>query len=166
MKKGILRIFAKFTGKRLCQSLFFNKVGGLRYATLLKKRLWHMCFPVNFTKFLGTPFFIEHLWTTALMFDKVLLNPFICSTYFWHSLLNAHDECTEYSPANIYLFKVNNRITWKKCEIWSKLTIKTPERSPWRRSGVFIVNFEHYFTSFSSVSIIDFEQVNDSMEVS
>ena len=25
----------------------------------------------------------------------------------------------------------------------SKLTIKTPERSHWRRSGVFIVNFEH-----------------------
>ena len=25
-KKGILRHFAKFTGKHLCQSLFFNKV--------------------------------------------------------------------------------------------------------------------------------------------
>ena len=24
-----------------------------------------MCFPVNFTKFLRTPFFTEHLWTTA-----------------------------------------------------------------------------------------------------
>ena len=31
-------------------------------ATLLKKRLWHKCFPVNFVKFLRTPFFIEHLW--------------------------------------------------------------------------------------------------------
>ena len=31
-------------------------------------------------------------------------------------------------PANIYLFKVNNRSTRKKCEICSKLTIKTPER--------------------------------------
>ena len=44
---------------------------------------------------------------------------------------------------NIYLFKVNNRNTRKRCEIWSKLTIKTPERPHWRRSGVFIVNFEH-----------------------
>ena len=26
----------------------------------------------------------------------------------------------------------------------SKLTIKTPERRHWRRSGVFIVNFEHF----------------------
>ena len=31
----------------------------------------------------------------------------------------------------------------KRCEICSKLTIKTPERRQWRRSGVFIVNFEH-----------------------
>ena len=31
--------FAKFTGKHLCQSLFFNKIAGLRPATLLKKRL-------------------------------------------------------------------------------------------------------------------------------
>ena len=30
---------AKFTGKPLCWSLFFNKVVGLRLATLLKKRL-------------------------------------------------------------------------------------------------------------------------------
>ena len=29
-KKGVLRNFAKFTGKRLCQSLFYNKVAGLR----------------------------------------------------------------------------------------------------------------------------------------
>ena len=28
-KKGILRNFAKFPGKHLCQSLFFNKVAGL-----------------------------------------------------------------------------------------------------------------------------------------
>ena len=29
-KKGVLRNFAKFTGKHLCQGLFFNKVAGLR----------------------------------------------------------------------------------------------------------------------------------------
>ena len=32
-------------------------------ATLLKKRLWHRCFPVNFMKFLRTPFLTEHLPT-------------------------------------------------------------------------------------------------------
>ena len=30
----------------------------------------------------------------------------------------------------------------------------------WRRSGIFIVNFEHIFTPCSSVSIFNFEQVN------
>ena len=29
-KKGVLRNFAKFTGKHLCQNLFLNKVAGLR----------------------------------------------------------------------------------------------------------------------------------------
>ena len=56
MKKGVLRNFAKFTGNHLCQSLFFNKVAGLRPTTLSKKRLWHRCFPVSLTKFLRTPF--------------------------------------------------------------------------------------------------------------
>ena len=55
-KEGVLRNFAKFTGKPLSQSLFFNNVAGLRPATLLKKRLWDRCFPVNFAKCLRTPF--------------------------------------------------------------------------------------------------------------
>ena len=46
-------------------------------------------------------------------------------------------------PFNIYLFKINNRNIGKRCEICSKLTIKALERGHWRRSGVFIVNFEH-----------------------
>ena len=30
--------------------------GCIRLATFLEKRLWHRCFPVNFAKFLRTPF--------------------------------------------------------------------------------------------------------------
>ena len=41
------------------------------------------------------------------------------------------------------LFKVSNTYTRTRCEICSKLTIKIPERRYWRRSGIFIVNFEH-----------------------
>ena len=41
--------------ENICASLFFNKVNARRPATLLKKSLWHRCFPVNFTKFLKTP---------------------------------------------------------------------------------------------------------------
>ena len=53
---------------------------------------------------------------------------------FRYRYLNAEKHCL----ANNYLLKLNNRNTRKKCEICSKLTIKTPER----RHGVFIVTFE------------------------
>ena len=71
-------VFAKFTGKHLCQSLFFNKV---RPATLLKKRLWHRCFLVNFAKFLRTHFLTEHLrW---LLLQCCLLK----AALFWKTML-------------------------------------------------------------------------------
>ena len=45
-KKGVLRNVAKFTGRHLCQSLFFNKFAGLRPATdkntFFTERLWWM----------------------------------------------------------------------------------------------------------------------------
>ena len=47
-KKVVLKNFAKFTGRHLCQSF--------RPATLLKKRLQHRCFPVNSAIFLRTHF--------------------------------------------------------------------------------------------------------------
>ena len=63
-KEGILSNFAKFTGKRLCRSSHrrcsINKALGLRPATLLKKRVWLRCFPVNFAKFPRTPFITKH----------------------------------------------------------------------------------------------------------
>ena len=69
-KKGVLGNFVKFTGKLLCQSLFFNIVADLRPATLLKKKLWHRHFPVNFAKFLRTPLLMEHLWWLLLVVCK------------------------------------------------------------------------------------------------
>ena len=45
--------------------------------------------------------------------------------------------------ANIYLFKVNNRNSTKRCEICSKLTIKIPKRRQRCCSRIFIVKFEH-----------------------
>ena len=44
--------------------------------------------------------------------------------------------------AGIYLLKINNRNIRTKSEIFSKLTMKIPDRRHWCRSGVFIVNFE------------------------
>ena len=64
-KTVVLRNFAKFTGKHLHWSLFLLNFAGLRRATLLKMRLWHRHFPVNFVKFPRTPVFVEHVWVIA-----------------------------------------------------------------------------------------------------
>ena len=47
------------------------------------------------------------------------------------------------SPAGIYLLKVNNSNSRTWCRICSNLTLRTQERRQWRRSAIFIVNFEH-----------------------
>ena len=59
------------------------------------------------------------------------------------------------------MFKVNNRNIKKRCEICSKLTIKTPERHQWqwRPSGVFIVKFEH-ISDLVLLFLLSFKQVN------
>ena len=60
--------------------------------------------------------------------------------------------------ANIYLFKANDRNIGKRCEVCSKLTIKTPEDV----SNAFLVILLtlNIFYSFFYVYIDDFEQVN------
>ena len=65
--------------------------------------------------------------------------------HFHHTCGNiyCYEHLRRLIPAGIYMLKVNNRNTGTRCEICSKLTIKIPERRHWRRSGVFIVNFEH-----------------------
>ena len=37
-------------------------------------------------------------------------------------------KANAHNPFGIYMFKVNNRNTRTRCEIYSKLTIKTPEQ--------------------------------------
>ena len=53
------------------QSNSVKKCSWKRPVTLLKKRPWHMCFPVNFAKFLRTTFVTEHLcWLLLSLNDK------------------------------------------------------------------------------------------------
>ena len=55
VKKVFLEILQN-SQETTCAKVFSNKVTSLKPATLLKKRIWHRCFPVNFRKFLETPF--------------------------------------------------------------------------------------------------------------
>ena len=59
--------FHKIYRKTPVPETFLNKVAGLRPGTLLKKRSWYRCFPVNFVKFLRTHF----LQNTS---ERLLLN--------------------------------------------------------------------------------------------
>ena len=76
-------------------------------------------------------FVVDDNWHDQLA--PVWLRNFITNFFYNITLKN---------PAEIYLFKVKIWSTRIMCEICSKLTIKTPERCQWRRSDVFIVNFE------------------------
>ena len=43
---------------------------------------------------------------------------------------------------------ISNRNTWKRCEVCSNFTIKTPERPQWHPSDVFTVNYEQISNLF------------------
>ena len=51
--------FRKIHRKTPVSESFFNKVQGLTPSNFIKKRPQHRYFPVNFVKFLRTPFFAE-----------------------------------------------------------------------------------------------------------
>ena len=74
VRKGVLKTFAKFTGKHLCQNLFLNRVTGLRPATLLKRDSGAGAF-LRFCEISMNIFFTEHLRATASAF-KMQFFPF------------------------------------------------------------------------------------------
>ena len=75
-------------------------------------------------------------WRKTGNSEELLKKLFVCCQM---AAMPRMSNNTEIYPVGIYLLKVNNRNTRTRCEMCSKLTIKTPVR----RSGVFIVNFEH-----------------------
>ena len=58
--------------------------------------------------------------------SKASFSPYLRNIY-------CYEHLRRLIPAGIYMLKVNNRNTRTRCEICSKLTIKTPERSYRRR---------------------------------
>ena len=64
-KKCVLRIFTKFTGKHLCQSLFFNNIIIKFCKNFIKKETLAQVFSCEFCEISLNIFFTEHLWTTA-----------------------------------------------------------------------------------------------------
>ena len=110
-EKGFLRNFAKFTGKHLCQNLFFNKVPP---ASLLKKRLWHRYFSVNLANFLRTPFSTEHLWWLLLVKLCPLLNYFPFFFTFSKSCC-----CDKVNKATVSITSISQKVSSSKQLQWS-----------------------------------------------
>ena len=77
-KKGVLKKSHKIHLKTPVLASLFNRVSGPRSTTLLKRRLQHRCFQVNFVKFLRTPFLQNtSVICLTVSFQKEVL--YICS---------------------------------------------------------------------------------------
>ena len=90
VRKGVLRNFAKFTGKYLCQSLFLNKVAGLRPAILFKKETLAQVFSCEFCKISKNTFFTEHLLAAASG-KYFFLIQFTTNTFYLYDLYLYND---------------------------------------------------------------------------
>ena len=100
------------------------------------------------------PHWLPPLWKklAASNWWRAFHNIYVWS--FWH-LFNTFWRMANISPATIYLFKINNRNTRKKREIWSKLTIRNTRKRREIWSKLTIKTAERRRLSF-----VDFVQVN------
>ena len=129
--KGFPRNFTKFTRKHLCQSLFFSNVAGLRPATLLKKRLWHKCFPVNFAKFLRASFLQNTSGRLFMKWNKTKCLPLLI-TFSSLSDINTTLKIgmtVTWSFILRYVIAITSLWCWKKISYNDVTTISKRNRS-------------------------------------
>ena len=95
----------------------------IRPATLLKKRLWHRCFPVNFAKFFLTPFLTEHVqWLLLYQIAKTPQVDFVVPFLIFSTLnligtgKNDFLVCFNESSKSNRLFKVSSNE--KNIRVW------------------------------------------------
>ena len=89
VRKDVLKSLAKFTGKHLRQSLFFNKVAG--WGHFIEKDTLAQVFSCEFCEISKNTFFTEHLWTTASVYNTEV-SPFYQNDVklrFFHHMRNA-----------------------------------------------------------------------------
>ena len=117
-KKCVLKDFAKFTGKQLYQSLFFNKVADLILLTLLKRRLRHRYFPKNFARFLRAPS------------DKAIMKRSKQETnYFNHSIL---ENRSKYNICKNLCSKLHKIEKKEKKKFYSSLSDINDNKTFWK----------------------------------
>ena len=147
-KKGVLTNFTKLTGKHRCQSFFFCKSHlFLRPATLLKQRLWHRCFPVNFAKFLRTPFLTEHLrW---LLLNEEILNK--DTKYDVENICHEFPDLRMSSSSQLICHQVSNQLMYRSSHRWCSLDLQYYQKRPQHRH--FPVNIAKFLRTPISKNI-------------
>ena len=144
VRKDVFKNFAKFTGKHLCQSHFFNKVVGLRPATLWKKRLWHRCFPGNFERFFRMLFLQNTYGRLPLYIYKWL-------PWFWQITIHKGSNIQnvgQIAMKFLYHFKKKlyfNLCKWKYMKHYFILTTSKNE-STWDSIWYFLIAWYNLIT--------------------
>ena len=131
LKTVFLKNFTKFSGKHLRWSLLFNKVSGMRPASLLKKRLQQRCFPVNFVKCLRTAFFRS---SRQRCFAK-FIGKHLCQSLFLNKV----------RPATL----LKNRLQYRCFPVNFAKYLRIPFLQ--NTSGRLLLFFIEHFTTTSSV---------------
>ena len=105
VKKGVFINFAKFTGKHRCQSLFLNKVAGLRpqACNFIKKETLAQLFSYEFCEIYKNTFYYRTPLVVAsgVLINFAILEPFsnkvaglFLTDYLWRLLLTF--RCSKY----------------------------------------------------------------------
>ena len=83
-KKGVLKNFAKFKGKHLCQSLFFDKVAGAA-CNFIKKETLAQMFSCEFCKISKNTFFYRtpSIATSEASYFYLSFLPYLHQTRFY-----------------------------------------------------------------------------------
>ena len=116
----------------MSQSLFFNKV----LINFIKKEALTQVFPVNFAKFLQTPFLRKtcgRLLLKSAGYVLVKTNIFAKSLYFPSKVYSQILQIDDFGKNHLFKFLLNLLsvilgLIFKELFVCSKLTMKSPER--------------------------------------
>ena len=111
-------------GKALCFSRKCNKI----YRVNLNVKITKKTIKAFFSTKCSCNFSQQLPWLILIWKIRVRLHLYEVPLRMWIGIHCRFKLSSNPYPTNIYLFKVNSRITRKRYEICSKLTIKKPER--------------------------------------
>ena len=152
--------FAKFIEKHLCWSFVFNKVAGLSLQLYFFKRLWRRCLPVNFAKFLITPFYRTRPGDCFCKEKESLLECFL-NNYPNGRFRTSLPICFNVFLQHSVSFKVSNKHTRRMYDVCPKSTAQTLDRhhlfflwsiSLWSVSNHFSLGWVIWFLKYRLVN--------------